>query len=69
MGLARLSATACLNQQGKECDYCVASCPVPGTLVQEAGQPPVVQADTCTGCGICVYVCPADPKAITIQSL
>jgi MauM/NapG family ferredoxin protein len=69
MGLARITEIACLNQLGKECDYCVASCPVPEALTHEAGQVPVVQAETCTGCGVCVYVCPADPKAITIVSL
>jgi ferredoxin-type protein NapG len=69
MGLARITAAQCLTTLGKECDYCVASCPVGGALTQETGQVPVVAADVCTGCGICVYVCPADPKAIAIQSL
>jgi ferredoxin-type protein NapG len=69
LGLARLTAGACLNDKGKTCDFCVVSCPVPGALTLEAGQAPVVAADRCTGCGICVYVCPADPKALSIQSL
>lgn len=69
MGLARITAATCLMTQGKECDFCVASCPVPGALTQTAGEVPEVQADRCTGCGVCVYVCPSEPKAIAIQAV
>ncbi|MBC7545650.1 MAG: 4Fe-4S dicluster domain-containing protein [Candidatus Sericytochromatia bacterium] len=66
MGLAKLTEAHCVVSQGRECDYCVASCPVPAAITQTDGQVPVVQADRCTGCGVCVYVCPSDPKAIVI---
>jgi len=66
MGLAVWDPTACLLPPGEECSLCQQACPVAGTIRIEAGCVEVA-GDTCAGCGCCQTVCPADPKAITVE--
>ena len=58
---------ACLNAQGKECRQCVVMCPIAdkGAITMHGFELPQFHPDVCTGCGICVYECPAD--AITVS--
>lgn len=65
MGTARLERLDCLAWQGAECSDCVEHCPVPGALTLEDGRPEV-HRQTCTGCGVCLHVCPAPRKAFMI---
>lgn len=65
MGLAELRAESCLNSQERPCDFCVTACPVPGALTMGETLP-AVDASVCTGCGICVHVCPTQPKALRL---
>ncbi|MBI5247605.1 MAG: 4Fe-4S binding protein [Elusimicrobia bacterium] len=69
IGLAVVNAATCYMGQGQPCDYCVKECPVkPKAIALGArGLPAVVNADTCTGCGECAQICPAN--AITIEAM
>ena len=66
MGLARWSEENCILTHGDLCTACIAACPVsPVTLWTEGGRI-VVDAERCTGCGMCVYACPTAPRSLTI---
>lgn len=58
----------CLRTAGEECNLCVERCPMRERVIKldEAGRVRI-NPDTCTGCGVCVYVCPAEPKAIVLE--
>ncbi|MEN8186706.1 MAG: 4Fe-4S dicluster domain-containing protein [Bacteroidota bacterium] len=59
------------------CDLCVTECPIgdtaiileekPGTDGRKQWQPKVL--DACTGCGVCVMICPTTPSSIVIEKL
>jgi len=66
MGLASIDPALCLAFNGTVCTACVERCPVENALTLEAGHP-VVDSDICTGCGVCLYVCPGPQD--TIQQL
>ena len=66
MGTAELIAPACLNSLGSSCSTCAERCPVPGALEQSSGALPRVNEALCTGCGQCVYACPAPSKALVV---
>ena len=65
MALAKVDSVACLAFRGTVCTVCVERCPVENAITLEAGRP-VVDADICTGCGVCQYVCPAPGNAILL---
>ncbi len=46
-------------------ESCVERCPVPGALRLDAGRP-IVDPARCTGCGVCLHVCPAPAPAFII---
>ena len=59
------------------CDLCVTECPIGETAIileekteangSKLWQPKVL--DACTGCGVCVMVCPTTPSSIIIEKL
>lgn len=65
LGTARVMPQACMGTRGLGCSSCVEHCPVEGAIRLERGTP-VVDADTCTGCGVCAEICPAPERAIMI---
>ena len=65
MGLAEINEEQCFAFQGKQCSECVTHCPVDGAISLLHGKP-LVNADSCTGCGMCVYVCPSEPQTISL---
>jgi ferredoxin-type protein NapG len=79
MGTAHVKQSRCvtwetMDRQARACRICVDRCPYPGVAIHlaepEEGEPaghPEVDADTCTGCGICVFACPAEPAAIVVE--
>lgn len=78
MGTAVVKQDVCvtwetLDRPGRACRICVDRCPYPEEalrLVAEDGDElphPVVVADACTGCGLCVFSCPAEPSAIIVE--
>ncbi len=64
---ARLNPRTCLPYNGPECGACRDTCPVPGALVWERERPRI-EAEACTGCGLCREACIVEPKAIRIES-
>jgi len=68
MGTAEFSSHRCLAYMGKECIVCKETCPVPGaiTVISDLPPKPDFHGEKCVGCGICVYHCPAEPKALTL---
>jgi ferredoxin-type protein NapG len=79
MGTARVKQARCvtwetLDREARACRICVDRCPYPGEALRltkpsegETVGHPVVDAETCTGCGICVFACPAEPTAIVVE--
>jgi len=67
MGLAVWDASSCVLPAGQECSLCQQACPVKGAIRIQQGCLEVA-GDKCTGCGCCQTVCPAEPKAITVQA-
>lgn len=73
-GLARIEASNCISAaDGIPCGACARRCPVNAITMQPVNDRtpnlmPVVNPDTCIGCGACEYICPASPyKAIVIN--
>ncbi len=64
-----IDARVCLPYLGPECGACRDSCPIPGVLEWQGGIKPVIDEDSCTGCGLCREACITDPKAIEISAL
>jgi Pyruvate/2-oxoacid:ferredoxin oxidoreductase delta subunit len=50
----------CLAQSAP-CRACIEQCPHPGAVVLEEGWPAV--KPSCTGCGLCVSICPSPTNA------
>ena len=65
MALAVIHPETCLAFLGKVCTECVDQCPVTDAMTMEAGKP-VINGEACTGCGVCLYVCPAQPNTIEL---
>ncbi len=66
MGVAKIDSISCLAFQGTLCTVCVEGCPVENAITMEAGRPKI-DADICTACGVCLYVCPAPGNAIHLM--
>lgn len=66
---AAIDSKTCLPYSGPECGACAHACPVPNALQWIGGVKPVIDAEHCTGCGMCREACIVSPKAITIASL
>jgi len=65
MGTAVISPLNCLAHRNSPCSVCVEQCPVEGAIRWENSRP-TVNPSTCTGCGVCQYVCPAPQNAVMI---
>lgn len=61
-----LDRDQCLNSIGTLCDTCSYRCPSHIRAIRMARRFPVVDLERCTGCGMCVYHCEAEPTAFTI---
>jgi len=50
----------------RRCKECEKACK-PEAIVMEENRYPVVIADKCNGCGVCMRRCPAEPRAVIIS--
>lgn len=67
MALAHINLDLCLNAQGTLCDDCATACPGSIRAIRITDHRPVLDAERCVGCGLCVDVCPAQPIAISVS--
>lgn len=66
MGTARVTEHLCLAHHHTICTVCSERCPVADAITVTDGKP-TIDEDTCTGCGVCRYVCPAPENAILLM--
>ncbi len=66
MGTSRVTEHLCLAYHHTTCTICSERCPVDGAITVTDGKPTIIE-DTCTGCGVCRYVCPAPENAILLM--
>ncbi len=68
MGLAIFNVDTCLRSNSVDCTYCVDSCPIGNSAIKLTpdGMVEVIEPG-CTGCGVCQYACPTDPKSIVVE--
>ena len=61
-----LHLDACLTSQGVLCDTCAYRCPGKIRAIRMVNRRPVLDPDSCTGCGMCLFYCDAEPTAFEI---
>ena len=68
MGYAILDKKNCQAYGDTFCQQCVIDCPIPGAIIQKEDKP-IIDKNTCTGCGVCVLSCSTVniPLAIKIK--
>jgi len=66
MGTARVTEHLCVAHHQTTCTVCSERCPVDGAIIVQDGKP-TGHEDTCPGCGVCRYVCPAPENAILLM--
>ena len=70
IGRAVFNVETCLRTKGVACTYCVDTCPIGEEAIHltAAGIVEVLNSG-CTGCGVCQYACPTEPKSIVIEAI
>ncbi|HUX07174.1 MAG TPA: 4Fe-4S binding protein [Acidobacteriota bacterium] len=68
MGIANLDPYLCLRFGGEDCTVCYDSCPLKDEAIlwEEEIEAPLINMDKCTGCGVCMFKCPAPERPISI---
>ncbi len=64
-----LDLDKCLNTLGTLCDTCSFRCPSGVKAIRMVRRRPILDLDRCTGCGMCIYHCEAEPSAFTLVYL
>jgi len=70
IGVVEFRPERCITYRGIGCSVCADACPV-GTSalgMDEAGHP-VLRAEGCVGCGVCVTACVSTPKSFTVTPM
>lgn len=68
MGMARVNHKTCVRSQGEDCRLCVEKCPFHERVIRLDKEGKVsITEETCTGCGVCAFYCPTEPKAIVME--
>ncbi len=68
IGSAVIDLNRCIAWNGGFCLVCYEVCPVRGAISLIDDSRPSFNEETCVGCGRCAYACPAQPKALSIDS-
>jgi ferredoxin-type protein NapG len=67
LGRLELLAERCITFSGTACSACADACPVgPAALAIDEGGHPVIHAEGCVGCGICVRACVTSPSSYVL---
>ena len=64
-----LDLDKCLNTHGTLCDTCSYRCPAHVHAIRMVSRRPVLDTDRCTGCGMCIHYCDAEPAAFSLVFL
>jgi MauM/NapG family ferredoxin protein len=60
----------CVTWNGTPCRVCAEACPVgERALIMDEGGHPVIRAEGCVGCGVCVRACITSPSSFILNSL
>lgn len=57
MGSAFINQKHCTAFGEMQCQFCFIKCPLSGKAIRLEDFKPVIQEDSCTGCGVCEHVC------------
>lgn len=69
MGTARIIEDHCLSYTGGTCVTCFDACPLKRRAIRIQFGRPIINADECTGCGICEEACILDgDKGVIIEA-
>ncbi|WP_428263145.1 4Fe-4S dicluster domain-containing protein [Haliangium sp.] len=67
MGTARVNKAMCYSFHGRTCGACYRACPLAGTAMKiGVFETPLVQPESCVGCGLCEQACLHLPQAIRV---
>lgn len=66
IGIAVVEPDTCIGYQGKNCRECHDACPLEPNAIDFDATAPKVDSRICTGCGLCVEVCPTKPQSIVV---
>lgn len=66
MGTANFFDQTCRRTSGEDCTLCVDHCPVGSVALELIDGTVTVHENGCTGCGVCQYHCPTDPKSVIV---
>jgi ferredoxin-type protein NapG/ferredoxin-type protein NapH len=70
LGVLELSPERCITYNGSPCQVCADACPVgEAALAMDQNGHPVIRAEGCVGCGVCVKACVALPSAYSLKPL
>lgn len=68
MGTAVIDENTCLAYNSVICRTCWHVCPYPNEAIRfDSMLRPVVEEQTCIGCGLCQHACPTEPGSIPIR--
>jgi MauM/NapG family ferredoxin protein len=67
MGVARVNKGMCYSFHGRTCGACYRACPLAGRAMKIGlYETPLVQPESCVGCGLCEQACLHLPQAIRV---
>ena len=67
MGQLELDPERCITFHGAACGVCARACPVgERALVMDERGHPVIRAEGCVGCGVCVTACVTSPSSLAL---
>ena len=67
MGTVELIRDLCIAEEGQECVVCDEMCPIQEAVDITEDLKPEFNDEECVGCGICIYNCPPEPKALILK--